>query len=136
MAEHVAGRLRQRRPGLRALEYLVQSSCGEALPAVRALQDDEDTVVAARRLRPLCVEVRREGGEAPARDRDDPLMAALARGDVEPAVCDVDVAQPKAEHLASAQPGQQPRQRHRCPDERSARARVRVRCCARRGRVT
>ena len=73
-----------------------------------AFQDDEHRVSRCPGGT-LAVEVSGQGGEEPARDRDDPLMAALALGDEEPPVGELNVTQPQAGHLAAAQAAKQQR---------------------------
>ena len=54
--------------------------------------------------RPLGVQVGSHCGEEPARDRDQPLPAALALGDEHPTLRGPQVTQPQPQHLTAAQP--------------------------------
>ena len=112
MAQLVTGQVID--PGAPAgpADDLVDPVARQRAAPVRALEDQEDPV-GARIRGPLGVQVAGEGGEEPRRDRHDPLMPALALGDEQPALADLDITQPQAEDLAAAQPAEQHRLDHR-----------------------
>ena len=73
--------------------------------------------------RPLGVQVGGDRGEEPRRDRDQPLVAALALGDEHPPLGDPQVLQPQPEDLAAAQPAEHHRRDHRPVPVRAQRRR-------------
>ena len=95
---------------------LVQPRRAERLPAARTLQHHEHVTV-TRRGRPLRLQIAGEGGEKPLRDRNDPLVPALAVSDEQTMLTRLYVLQAQAEDLAAAQTTQQ-----HCLDHRKVQA--------------
>ena len=125
MAQLVAGRVVQAGPPPRGSQDLIGSLGRQRLPAARALEDHKDPAGAGTG-RPLGVQVGGHRGEEPARDRDQPLPAALALGDEHPPLRGVQITQPQPENLTAAQPAQHHRRDHRPVPVRAQRRGQRV----------
>jgi hypothetical protein len=102
VAQLVAGRMREAAAAPRTGQHLVQSLCGQGLPAVGTLEHHEHSV-GIRAGWSLGLEVRRDRGGEPGRDRDQPLVTALAVSDEHPPLGDTQVLHPQTEDLAAAQ---------------------------------
>ncbi len=108
----VTGRLGETGPLPGGLEHLVDTVGGDRLAPARSLEREEHPVRRHAR-RSFAAEVVTDRGEERVRDRDHPLMAALALGDEQRTVRHPDVLEPQPEDLAAPQPAQQHRQDHR-----------------------
>lgn len=112
VTQHVTGQPGQTGTSFGAAHDLIQPGSRQRLTTARTLEDHEERVgdCSGRSFR---AQVGSQGGEEPAGDRHDPLVAALAAGDEEPLVSQVHVLQPQSEHLAATQSTQQHRLDHR-----------------------
>ena len=81
---------------------MVDAVGAQHLPPARALQGDEHRVGRGV-LRPLVDQVLTQLGEEGVGDGHHPLVAALALGDEQRALADLDVGQAQSEDLAAAQ---------------------------------
>ena len=111
MAQLVAGRTGQPGPAAGAVQDLIQPVSGQRHAAARALEHHEH-LVRARISRALSVEIGADLGEEPRRDRDQPLVAALALGDEDASFPEPQVTHPQPEDLAAAQSAQHHRRDH------------------------
>src|SRR6266487_1855054 len=81
----VAGQPLQTCSGSSTGDDLIEPSGAEWLTSASALEHHKHAV-GCRRARTLGLQISRQRGEKPGRDRDDPLMASLALGDNQPAL--------------------------------------------------
>jgi len=112
MAQLMTGRAGQPGPAACAIQNLIQPVSGQRPPASRALEHHEHAVSRGAGGT-LGVEVGADLGEEPRRDRDQPLIAALALSDEHPPLAEPQVFQPQPQYFAAAQPAQHHRRDHR-----------------------
>jgi hypothetical protein len=99
-------------PGASYGDDLVEA-VGRQRPApVLPLQHDEHPIRRSTR-RPLGIHVGRNGREERRRQRDQPLMAALAVSDEHPPLTQPEILEAQPEHFAATQPAQHHRLHHR-----------------------
>ena len=120
MAQLVAGGVAQPGPAAGAIQDLIQALRRQRQATPRPLEHHEHPVRGGRGG-PFVMQVAAEGVEEPVRNRNDPMMSALARHDNQPPLSDLHVLEPQSQHLTPAQPGQQHRQHHRLVPVRAQR---------------